>query len=120
MSPFVFYTFLTKQVLIETIRKYWNSLHVLDILTKVNECIADKQRTSGVKVVHVPYVNHTLRCEMHLGKLESLIDYINEKGILTDRQYICGFRSKRSTNHAIIELVDEITKAIEKKKLNSQ
>jgi len=53
---------------------------------------------------------------MHLGKLESLIDYINEKGILTDRQYICGFRSKRSTNHAIIELVDEITKAIEKKK----
>ena len=41
-----------------------------------------------------------------------LIDYINKYGILTDRQY--GFRSKSSTNHAIIELVDKITKAIEK------
>ena len=41
-----------------------------------------------------------------------LIDYINKNGILTDRQY--GFRSKSSTNHAIIELVDKITKAIEK------
>jgi len=34
---------------------------------------------------------------------------------LTDRQY--GFRSKSSTNHAIIELVDKITKAIEKNEL---
>ena len=41
-----------------------------------------------------------------------LIDYINKNGILTDRQY--GFRRKSSTNHAIIELVDKITKAIEK------
>ena len=41
-----------------------------------------------------------------------LIDYINKNGILTDRQY--GFRSKSSTNHAIIELVDKVTKAIEK------
>lgn len=40
-----------------------------------------------------------------------LTDYINKNGILTDRQY--GFRSKSSTNHAIIELVDKITKAIE-------
>ena len=40
-----------------------------------------------------------------------LIDYINKNGILTDCQY--GFRSKSSTNHAIIELVDKRTKAIE-------
>ena len=40
-----------------------------------------------------------------------LTDYINKSGILTDCQY--GFRSKCSTNHAIIELVDKITKAIE-------
>ena len=32
--------------------------------------------------------------------------------MLTDRQY--GFRSKNSSNQAIIELVDKITKAIEK------
>ena len=32
--------------------------------------------------------------------------------MLTDRQY--AFRSKNSTNQAIIELVDKITKAIEK------
>ena len=42
-----------------------------------------------------------------------LIDYINKNGILTDRQY--GFRRETSTAHAIIELVDKITKAIEKK-----
>ena len=41
-----------------------------------------------------------------------LIDYISKSGILTDRQY--GFRSKISTNHAVIKLVDKITKAIEK------
>ena len=40
-----------------------------------------------------------------------LIDYIHKNGILTDCQY--GFRSKRSTSHAIIELVDKISKAIE-------
>ena len=40
-----------------------------------------------------------------------LIAYIDKNRILTDRQY--GFRSKSSTNHAIIELVDKITKAIE-------
>ena len=40
-----------------------------------------------------------------------LVDYINKHNILTSRQY--GFRSKHSTNHAIIELVDKITKAIE-------
>ena len=40
-----------------------------------------------------------------------LIDYINKHDILTSCQY--GFRSKHSTNHAIIELVDKITKAIE-------
>ena len=43
-----------------------------------------------------------------------LIDYINKNEILTDRQY--GFRIKRSTNNAIIELIDKITKATEKKK----
>ena len=40
-----------------------------------------------------------------------LTNYINKNGILTESQY--GFQSKRSTNHAIIELVDKITKAIE-------
>ena len=49
-----------------------------------------------------------------------LIDYmyINKNGILTDHQY--GFQSKSSTNHAIIELVDKITKAIEKKRIHSR
>ena len=40
-----------------------------------------------------------------------LIDYIHKNGILTDYQY--GFRSCVSTNYAIIEPVDKITKAIE-------
>ena len=40
-----------------------------------------------------------------------LVDYINKHDILTSRQY--GFRSKHSTNHAIIKVVDKITKAIE-------
>ena len=40
-----------------------------------------------------------------------LIDYIHKNRILTDCQY--GFRRQSSTNHAIIELVDKITKAIE-------
>ena len=43
---------------------------------------------------------------------ERLIDYVNKNGILTDCQY--GFRSKSSTNHAIIKLLDKITKGIEK------
>ena len=42
-----------------------------------------------------------------------LIDYINKHGILTDCQY--GFQNKSSTNHAIIELADRITKTIEHK-----
>ena len=42
---------------------------------------------------------------------KSLIDYIHKNWILTDCQY--GFRSNVSTNYAIIELVDKITKAIE-------
>ena len=37
-----------------------------------------------------------------------LVDYINKHDILTSCQY-----GKHSTNHAIIELVDKITKAIE-------
>ena len=51
-------------------------------------------------------------CKM-LEKLmyNRLVDYINKHDILTCCQY--GFRSKHSTNHAIIELVDKITKAIE-------
>ena len=44
-----------------------------------------------------------------------LIDYINKNGILSDRQY--GFRSKHSTDNAIIELVDKKTKAIENNEL---
>lgn len=40
-----------------------------------------------------------------------LISYIEKNGILSDHQY--GFRSKNSTNHAIIELIDKVTKAIQ-------
>ena len=40
-----------------------------------------------------------------------LVDYINKHDILTSCQY--GFRSKHSTDHAIIKLVDKITNAIE-------
>ena len=40
-----------------------------------------------------------------------LVDYINKHDILTSCQY--GFRSKHSTNHAIIELVDKITKNLQ-------
>ena len=44
---------------------------------------------------------------------KSLVDYINKHDILTSRHSQYGFRSKHSTNHAIIEVVDKITKAIE-------
>ena len=40
-----------------------------------------------------------------------LMNYIDENNILSSHQY--GFRSKSSTNHAIAELVDKITRAIE-------
>ena len=40
-----------------------------------------------------------------------LTSYIEKNGILSDHQY--GFRSKSSTSHAIIELIDKVTKAIE-------
>lgn len=39
-----------------------------------------------------------------------LTSYIEKNAILSDHQY--GFRSKSSTNHAIIELIDKVTKAI--------
>ena len=42
---------------------------------------------------------------------KTLTDYINKHDILTNCQY--GFCSKRSINHAKIEFVDKITKAIE-------
>lgn len=44
-----------------------------------------------------------------------MIDFIEKYKILSDHQY--GFRAKRSTNHAIIELVDKITNSIEKNEL---
>ena len=40
-----------------------------------------------------------------------LIKFIDKNNILSSHQY--GFRSKSCTSHAIIELVDKITKAIE-------
>jgi len=59
--------FYIQQVLIEAIRKDWNNLHLLDILTKVNERMADKHHSNGVFPVQVPYQNHTLRAKVHLG-----------------------------------------------------
>ena len=44
-------------------------------------------------------------------RYKRLVDYINKHDILTSCQY--GFRNKHSTNHAIIELFDKITTAIE-------
>ena len=44
-----------------------------------------------------------------------LVDHINKHDISTSCQY--GFRSKHSTNHATIERVDKITKAIENNEL---
>ena len=46
-----------------------------------------------------------------------LIDYIHKNKMLTDCQD--GFRSNFSTNHAIIELVDKITKAIENNEIGT-
>lgn len=44
---------------------------------------------------------------------ERLMEFIEKDKILTDSQY--GFRSGRSTSHALIELTDEITKCIDSK-----
>ena len=41
------------------------------------------------------------------------MDYIDKNDILNEKQF--GFRSNHSTNMAIIELVDKVTKAVEKK-----
>jgi retron-type reverse transcriptase len=43
-----------------------------------------------------------------------LISYIEKKQILSKHQY--GFRKNRSTEHAIIELTDKISKAIDEGK----
>ena len=43
-----------------------------------------------------------------------LINFIDKNGILSKHQY--GFRKNRSTEHAIIEMVDKITKAIDQGK----
>ena len=43
-----------------------------------------------------------------------LISYIEKKQILSKLQY--GFRKNRSTEHAIIELTDKISKAIDEGK----
>ena len=43
-----------------------------------------------------------------------LINFIEKNGILSKHQY--GFRKNRSTEHAIIEMVDKITKAIDQEK----
>ena len=40
-----------------------------------------------------------------------LMNYVDRNKILFDHQY--GFRSKSTTNYAIIELVDKITQGIE-------
>ena len=40
------------------------------------------------------------------------MDYIDKNDILNEKQF--GFRSNHSTNMAIIELVDKVTKAVEK------
>ena len=76
-------------MLIETITKYCDRYHLLDVLTKVNECMADKQRLNGVKAVQVPYLNHTLRVEMRLGKHES--HGLTIKGMSIDKVKIGHF-----------------------------
>jgi len=53
--------------LIKAIGKDWNNFHLLDILTKVNECMANKDRSNGVMPAQVPYQSHTLRAEVQLG-----------------------------------------------------
>ena len=47
-----------------------------------------------------------------LEKLKRLVKYIEKHKILTQRQY--GFRENKSTEFAIIELTNKITKAIDR------
>jgi len=61
-------------VLIEAIKKDGRHLHMLDILTKVNECMADKHRSNGVMAAQVSCQNHTLRSEVYL----SLKAFVNQ------------------------------------------
>ena len=64
---YIYNFYFILKVLIEAIRKYGNSLHLLDILTIVNERMANKQRPNGVMTAQVPYQNHTLRAQVYLG-----------------------------------------------------
>lgn len=64
------FCFTFYQVLIKVIREYCHCYHLLEMLTKVNERIVDKQTCGGpnrVMTDHVPYLTHTLRAKVHLG-----------------------------------------------------
>ena len=50
-------------------------------------------------------------CQHHSKRLEKFIDKNN---ILSTSQY--GFRTNMSTSHALIDLVEEITTSLDKKK----
>ena len=92
-----------------------NDLKVASITPKYKA--SEKNVFSNYRPISVlPFFSKILEKLMH----KRLIDYmyIDKNGILTDHQY--GFRSKSSTNHAIIELVDKITKALEKKRIHSR
>lgn len=49
--------------------------------------------------------------KMFSGRLDS---YLDKHNVLADNQY--GFRSKRSTSHALLELIEKITNALDSKK----
>ena len=53
-----------------------------------------------------------------LGKLmcKRIFSYIDKKSILCGKQF--GFRTKHSTNHAILSIVDNIQRAIEEKEFS--
>lgn len=55
----------------KVLRKYCHRYHLLEMLTKVNKRVVDKQSggPNRVKSVQAPYLTHTLRAKVYLGMM---------------------------------------------------
>ena len=59
------------------IKKYCHVYHLIEMLTKVNELVLDMHRqpaqSNKALPIQVPYLTHTLRAKVRLGKMSEMI-----------------------------------------------
>ncbi|KAL9966429.1 hypothetical protein ACROYT_G024501 [Oculina patagonica] len=116
--------FLLQQVLIKAIRKYCHRYHLLELLTKVNKRVVDKQSggPNRMKSVQVPHLTHTLRAKVYLGSTPTPLQVaVPVPGYVSFRlpdsgtffiQTLVEVIRKYHHRHHFLEILTEVTKLV--------